>query len=161
MIQLTKEGNRISYDGWRELMADENYKYQRRYENDKFKVEVYFVGILRAQNMTDIPREHWKLYEMGVFNKIKNKNGEIEYAKDPSVTTTHNTEQEAILAYQEFLNEYTECHYDTHIDCETFEEVRGEFVEVGNIRASDSVNFDESAKEFLKDYQDTDEAGSW
>jgi len=108
---VNREGKSITRAAWAELHKNKKYCTIRQYENETLGVSVTWVGMEPNSNV--VPREHWRLYEVRFYNIIKNGD-KIIRVKDPDLSGTYRSEQEAINAYEAGLVKFTKCAHELH-----------------------------------------------
>jgi len=101
---VNKEGSIIKSSTWTTLRGNKEYVFIRRYENERIAASVEWVG--KVVNVSNIPREYWKLYKVDVSNVILATEAGVDYWKkinDPTLTKEFGSEKEAMRYYQQML----------------------------------------------------------
>lgn len=113
---LDRNGVGITGEHWKKLRHDPNYRVVRRYSNGVVHVELEWLGTC---DNPDTFRDYYKLFVL----KVNNFNEQGQLVPDPVENgKTFGFEHEAIRAYEQFLERWTESHRDEE----------GEFVEMDN-----------------------------
>jgi len=116
-VFVDQNGVRITPTEWEEKRANDDYRFIRRFEDDKVRVTVEWIGKVPKSSLQSF-REYWPVFEMRVENGTPNG-----WRLDPA-----DGEQmfgyldDAVKAYEEFLVRWTECEQDDE----------GKLIEVGN-----------------------------
>jgi hypothetical protein len=123
------------FEQWKTLRADLTKRWVRRYQNDRFRLEVEWVG---GPFSGSTPQEHAAAWRTTLTNIIHtdpegNPYDAPKEAKDPSEDHTWRTAKEAIDHYENFLvTNHTGCEWVTGGDG------KPRFLERGNVLAPPS-----------------------
>tara|TARA_R110000851_G_C13102760_1_gene569329 strand:- start:76667 stop:77152 length:486 start_codon:yes stop_codon:yes gene_type:complete len=107
MAYFDRDGLPLSRTEWEEHRTDRDYCIVKSYENEDIKVTILWLGFVNDH--INIPKNHWKLYELKVENVMRRLNGHKYYVQDPIHTERYSTESVAIDHYANFLVNNTEC----------------------------------------------------
>jgi len=117
MNYYDKNGSPIQHAEWLKLRKDDAYRYIHRYENDRVRVMLEWVGEVPSEKLQTF-REFWPIFRLTVENATPKG-----WVVDPADgERTFGVLDEAIEAYQSFLVRWTECSWDAG----------GTFLETGN-----------------------------
>ena len=138
---VDRTGNKISKADWRRLRNNESYSSLRKYENQKIKVEVKWLGSI--VNSNNIPFDYWKPFGIEVYNivdKITTVGIEKNYALDPLLTKTYSTEESAIHDFYGILEKYTNCYWEEVHDMYNEDNGKMKFIMIDNIHESEMID---------------------
>ena len=151
---LSPEGIVISRDAWKEQMKENPKAYIMR-EFDDGRIYACLRIADKIRNAQDIPKEYWKVFEIQVENILTedyegNPLPKPKRVIDVDATRGYYNREDAIKAYDDFLEDYTK----------SFRDESGALVEEGNTLAP-VIPPDPDAPTHVEDPEVEEAAGSW
>ena len=110
-----RKGKAVSQKEYDKLLADEHYRYLRRYRNGNTEVAAEWFG--RVPDAADCPREYWPLFRVVFRTRLEFDDPEMvllsgvngKWVEDPILTVNFPTEAAAIGHYEKVLLTHTSC----------------------------------------------------
>lgn len=160
MAYFDHDGNAISRVEWDARQNDPDYRIVRSYESEEVKAEVIWLGYI--VDHINVPMEHWNMFEFNVYNVIMRTSGRKAYAKDPIYSKEMSRKDIAILEWEQFLGQHTECEHQVDGDTGTLGElvIKGEvFRDIVADEHEDEMESEDNVS--VDTFQANPDAGSW
>lgn len=151
-----RNGDKVSLADWKALQAQPGYITVRKFDNEKLRIELFWVGFVK--NSQNYMPDYRPLFKMECWNRVMSYDGgPLGWAEDPMLhCKTYATEAAGIKAYQDFLATWTDSGYG--VNKQTGNK---EFHEAGNIHTPPPPPDPDAPSISSLGAKDCDDVGAW